>query len=136
MNKKLFFIVFTTYMLSFSLSAQTKDATNDKNFKFYQIENYALFFNKISATTTFVDLKINTDYIKKPFFQKYNNISSLNDLYVDNNDGTFSYVKSSLYSENLYRGVKIDSYNPRGMSPNGTSIIFGVLDPFLDKLQQ
>jgi hypothetical protein len=138
MTKKLFLIFLTTFILSFSLNAQTKNSisiSSINGFKFYQMESYTRAFNTIQTDNTFIDFNINIDYIKKPFFQKYNSISSLNDVYVDNNDGTFTYMKSSLYIGNLYRDVKIDSYNPRGMTPNGTSIIFGVLGVFLDKLQ-
>lgn len=134
---KTFFLLFqATFLLSFSLNAQTKDSiATDKGFKFYQIENYTLSFDALQTKNTFADLKIDLNHIKKPFFQKYNSTSSLNDMYSDNNNGTFTYVKSSLYLENLYRGVKIDSYNPKGLSNNSTSIIFGVFGVVLDKLQ-
>lgn len=137
MNKTIFLLFLTTFLLSFSLNAQIKDSISVdtmsvNDFKFYNIENYKFPFEK---KYSFVDISINSNSVKQPFFQKYNNTSSLNDFYVTNNDGTYTYVKSGQSLENLHRGVKIDSYNPKGMSTNGTSLIFGAFGIVLDKLQ-
>lgn len=137
--KKIFLLFLTTFILSFSLNAQIKDSIFVQNtmvdgFKFYNIENYEIPFD---TKYSFVDISINSNSVKQPFFQKYNNISSLTDLYISNDSGeTYTYVAPIFNLENRTRGVKIDSYNPKGMSTNGTSIIFGVFGMVLDKLQK
>ncbi|WP_420573573.1 hypothetical protein [Kordia sp.] len=131
----MFLIVF---VFSFSLNAQTEISifdqdTNTKNVKFYQIENYSQLFSTKTSLTNFT---INVSDLKKPFFEKYNYISAVNDIYSNTNNDVFTYVKSTYNIENMNRGVKIDSYNPLGISPNGTSVLFGVFGVVLDKLQK
>jgi len=140
MKKNVFLILATVFVFNFSLNAQVEDSlsinsTKINSYKFYSIENYNFPFKIMDKKNMWFDFKINLSTVKKPFFQKYNNISMLTDFYENNNDGTYTYIMSRNNLENLYRGVKIDSYNPKGMSSNGKSIIFGVFGTILDKLQ-
>ncbi|MGH1387188.1 hypothetical protein [Kordia sp.] len=140
MKKNVFLILTLLFVFSFSLHAQTgttamADSTKVTDFKFYNLGSYNFPFKITNTPTTVFDFSMNMNYLKKSFFQKYNNISMVSDFYENNNDGTYTYVSSSRSLENLYRGVKIDSFNPRGMSNNGKSIIFGVFGTILDKLQ-
>ncbi|WP_298516052.1 hypothetical protein [uncultured Kordia sp.] len=138
MKEKFFLIFITLSVFQFSLCAQTQqtvivDTTKVTDLKFYAIENYNFPF-KITNTQASV-FNFNSNDIKQSYFQKYNSISMLTDFYEQSNNSTYTYVNSSRSLENMYRGVKIDSYNPRGMSPNATSVLFGVFGVIFEKIQ-
>ncbi|MFK7750728.1 MAG: hypothetical protein AB8B65_20215 [Kordia sp.] len=141
MKKNVFLILVTLFIFNFSLQAQTQttamaDSTKVTGFKFYTIENYNFPFKITNTQAPVFNFNMNMNYFKKSLFQSYNNVSMISDFYEQNSDGTYTYANPGRNLENLYRGVKIDSYNPKGMSANSKSIIFGVFGTILDKIQK
>lgn len=59
------------------------------------------------------------------FFSAYNPMTTLNDVTLPDSPRP---VKSVLLHENLYRGVKIDSFNPNGATSFSEGIASGVLN--------
>ncbi len=139
MRKYNILILLITLSCSASLVAQAKDSllVNNISFTNYKLEPTTgyNFFNPKSTKTTFVGLNIDTDYINKPFFEVYNNASSLNDVYSNQNE-IFMYCKSSYKHKNLYRGIKMDSFNPMGLPNSGLGVASGILNLALDRVQK
>lgn len=125
--KKFRTLLFMTLLVfGTSIYAQSKDSLNTKhnmlgslNFK---IKNYALDFKDIDFTK------------KNLFFSSYNETTKLNDSYLISNK-EFIYSKSNLLFENNFRGQKIDSYNPYGVSNLETGLILGVIGELLNEIQ-
>lgn len=58
-------------------------------------------------------------------FSSYNNVTGLNDMYVA---GSEAPLKSTVLLDNMYRGVKIDSFNPNGATNLEESLVSGALN--------
>ena len=78
----------------------------------------------------------NVDLLKNGLlFSSYNETTKLNDSYLINNE-EYVYTKSSMLLENNFRNLKIDSYNPYGVSNVKSALILGVVGEFLNKIQK
>jgi len=139
MKKNNFSIFLIPFFTCFLLNAQIKDSLFIENLNLTDygldyIIKYKLPYISTKYDYKLIDLNINS--INQPFFNVYNKTSSLNDKYIYDENGIFTYVKSDFNSINLFRGVKIDSFNPMGLSNNNTSLVFGVFGIVLDKIQK
>jgi len=136
------FLIFIVALTIFTSSNAQK---NDSFFKdSLDIKNYLksskwnLYQQSSFRTLTilkddYIDLDNYYNYINKPSFQISNDVSLLNDVYVNTN-GEYTYSKSILVRENFNRDIKINSLNPLGFTNDGASFIFGALDLVLQKL--
>jgi len=128
-----------TFFTCFLMNAQIKDAlfVGNLNLNDYSLDYIMKYkFTYISSKYDYKLNVLNFNNINQPYFYIYNKTTSLNDKYIYDENGIFTYVKSDLNSKNLFRGVKIDSFNPMGLSNNNTSLVFGVLGIVLDRLQK
>ena len=143
MKKNTVLILIITLGIFTSLNAQKKnlvfiDSLNfgvSSSFFKKNIYNQAYFGKLVVLKDDYIDINKYSSYIKKPFFQTSNDVSLLNDVFININ-GEYVYSESILIPENLNRNIKINSFNPLGFTKDEGSFLVGALDLILNQLQK
>lgn len=104
-----------------SLSAQSSDFSS----------------NKFNINTPLDLLNIDTKIIQKQnslSFSVYNEYTNRNDYFLINRSG-YTSIGSSNLPQNIFRRVKIDSYNPNGANNFGSAVALGLLNSIIPNNQ-
>ncbi len=123
------------FILGFTVHTAVGQNTSLSSFS---AKTVSLSLPQFNVTNTGVGLRLGGLKLDKTFaFTTYNSITGANDILTPVYTEDFSIVRfekkaSVLLPENLYRGNKIDSFNPYGSDHPGQAVFAGLINLLFD----